>query len=287
MGQPATNGAYPGTQAVLRAVGLLKAFAGDQPVLRLPELADRAGLNKTTAYRLLSTLASEGLLEHLPDGQGYRLGPELLALGSRALGQGAPGAPGLRAAARGELQALAFATRETATLEVLVGRDVLILDEAVGDYVVGSMPSLGTRWPAHATSTGKVLLAHLPRPVLDHLLAEPLQAATPRTITDAAALRRELARVRERGWSLAAEELEPGFAAVGAPVRGPGGEVIAAISVGGPRGRVNQQRVKELAALLPTAAGRIAAQLGHAVAPASGTARRRRSTRSQTRRRRS
>jgi IclR family acetate operon transcriptional repressor len=277
-----SNPAYPGTQAVQRAVGLLKAFTPERPAMRLPDLSTVAGLNKTTTYRLLSALVVEGLLERSAESGEYRLGPELLALGSRALGQGAPGAPGLRAAARGELQALAFATRETATLEVLVGRDVLILDEAVGDYVVGSMPSLGTRWPAHATSTGKVLLAHLPRPVLDHLLAEPLLRATPRTITDAAALRRELARVRERGWSLAAEELEPGFAAVGVPVRGPGGEVIAAISVGGPRGRVNQRRVKELAALLPPAAGRITAQLGHA-APAART---RRFTRSQIRRRR-
>src|SRR6185503_5585243 len=154
--------------------------------------------------------------------------------------------------ARAELQALAYATRETATLEVLVGRDVLILDEAAGDHVVASMPSLGTRWPAHATSTGKVLLAHLPDAALDSLLETPLDAATPRTVTDPAALRRELARVRTRGWALASEELEAGFVAVGAPIRsnqiqcGSAGEVVAAISVGGPKSRLNQDRVREI-----------------------------------------
>jgi DNA-binding IclR family transcriptional regulator len=253
--------AYPGTQAVQRAVGLLKAFGAEQPVLRLPELAAVSGLNKTTTYRLLSALVTEGLLEKLPE-SGYRLGPELLALGTRALGTS-----GLRAASRAELQALAFATRETATLEVLVGRDVLILDEAIGDHLVGSMPSVGTRWPAHATSTGKALLAHLPTPTLDALLSTPLGAATPRTLTDPAALRRELARVRERGWALASEELETGFVAVGVPVSAAGGEVVAAVSIGGPRARLNQARVKELAALLPAAAARISAAL--AAAPAS------------------
>jgi DNA-binding IclR family transcriptional regulator len=259
--------AYPGTQAVTRAVGLLKCFTAERPVLRLPDLASLAGLNKTTAYRLLSALENEGLVERLPDRHGYRLGPELLALGSRAQGSAA-----LRAAARAELQGLACATRETATLEVLVGRDVLILDEAVGDYVVGSMPSLGTRWPAHTTSTGKVILANLPREALDGLLAAPLSHHTAKTITDPAALRRELARVRERGWATAAEELEAGFVAVGVPVRGAGGEVVAALSVGGPKRRLPPERIRELLSLLPAAACRISGRLGlrpHGAAPIS------------------
>ena len=253
----ARQSVYPGTQAVQRAVGLLKAFTPERPALRLPDLSTVAGLNKTTTYRLLSALVLEGLLERAPETGEYRLGPELLALGSRALG-----ATALRAASRAELQALAYTTRETATLEVLVGRDVLILDEAAGDHVVASMPSLGTRWPAHATSTGKVLLAHLPDAALDSLLETPLHAATPRTVVDPAALRRELARVRARGWALASEELEAGFVAVGAPVRGSAGEVVAAISVGGPKSRLNQERVREILRTLPAVTARIAKRLG-------------------------
>jgi DNA-binding IclR family transcriptional regulator len=252
------NGAYPGAQAVSRAVALLKAFHAERPVLRLPELAALAGLNKTTAHRLLSALAGEGLLDRLPGGAGYRLGPELLALGSRALS-----ASGLRAAGHGELQALALATRETVTLEVLVGREMLILDEAIGDFVVGSMPSRGTRWPAHATSTGKVLLAYLPEAALDALLAVPLAATSPRTITAPAPLRRELARVRARGWSSAVEELELGFVALGAPVRGVGGEVVAAVSVGGPKARLPASRTRELVAPLLATAASISTRLGN------------------------
>jgi len=245
--------AYPGTQAVVRAVRLLKACAG-RPSPRLGDLCRSQRLHKTTAYRLLSALESEGLLERTDD-DAYRLGPEMVALGNQALG-----APQLREAARRELDALAEATRETATLEVLAGDDVLILDEAMGGRVVGTVPSLGTRWPAHATSTGKVLLAYRSN---GHAHARPLPGFTPRTIVDPAALARELARVRRRGYAVSAEELEPGFVAVGAPVHAADGTVVAAISVGGPRTRLNAGRITEGARLVRGAAARISRTLGY------------------------
>jgi DNA-binding IclR family transcriptional regulator len=248
---------YPGTQAVLRAVSLLKAFSVEQPERGLAELSRAVRLNKTTAYRLLSALESEGLVERGSGGEGYRLGPELLAMGSRAQGAGA-----LRAAARPELLGLAQETRETATLEVRLGRDTLILDEALGSYVVGSTPSIGTRWPAHATSTGKVMLAHLPEAALADWLAGPLPALTPRTLSDPAALRRELQRVRERGSATSLEELEAGFVAVGAPVRSATVEVVAALSVGGPRGRLSPERLAVLAKAVTARAGQLSRRLG-------------------------
>ena len=245
--------AYPGTQAVVRAVRLLKACAG-RPAPRLGDLCRSQRLHKTTAYRLLSALESEGLLERTDD-DAYRLGPEMVALGSQALG-----APQLREAARRELDRLAEATRETATLEVLAGDDVLILDEAMGGRVVGTVPSLGTRWPAHATSTGKVLLAYRSN---GHTPARALPGFTPRTIVDPATLARELARVRRRGYAVSAEELEPGFVAVGAPVHAADGTVVAAISVGGPRTRLTAGRITEGARLVRGAAERISRALGY------------------------
>jgi DNA-binding IclR family transcriptional regulator len=243
---------------VQRAVRLLKAVSAVRPERGLTELARAVDLNKTTAYRLLTALESEGLVERSPEGEGYRPGPELVALGSRALG-----AAGLRFAARPELDALAHTTRETVTLEVLVGRDALILDEAVGGHVIGSMPSIGTRWPAHATSTGKVLLAFLPDEERGARTAGPLARVTPRTIAEPAALRRELIRVRERGYAVSCEELEPGFVAVAAPVRGADGRVVAALSVGGPKARLAGERTSEIARLLPGAVARVAQRLGY------------------------
>jgi len=249
--------AYPGTQAVLRAMSLLKTFTPDRPERGLADLSRTLGLNKTTAYRLLSALESEGMVERGRDGEVYRLGPELLALGSLALG-----AADLRTASRPELQAVAHETRETATLEVLVGAQVVILEEAMGGHVVGSMPSVGTRWPAHATSTGKVLLAHV-EGALERLLEGGLPAFTGRTITDPRILARDLARVRQRGWAVTSEELEPGFVAVGAPVRGAGGDVVAAISVGGPKSRLTSEALASITRQLPAAAARVSQRLGY------------------------
>ena len=117
----------------------------------------------------------------------------------------------------------------------------------MGGRVVGTVPSLGTRWPAHATSTGKVLLAYRSN---GHAHARPLPGFTPRTIVDPAALARELARVRRRGYAVSAEELEPGFVAVGAPVHAADGTVVAAISVGGPKTRLTAGRITEGARLV-------------------------------------
>jgi DNA-binding IclR family transcriptional regulator len=251
--------AYPGTRAVRRAVGLLKAFAPERPQLRLVELSRAARLNKTTAFRLLTALESEGMVERSPDGDAYRLGPQLLRLG-----QTAGGTADLRQAARAELLRLAHLTRETATLEVLVGRDVLILEEAMGSHVVGATPSVGSRWPAHATSTGKALLAGLPPAEERAWLSRPLPALTARTITSPAALARELDAVRRRGYALSSGELEAGFVAVGAPVRSAAGEVVAAVSVGGPVSRIGPARRAVLAETVPLAAMRVSAALGYA-----------------------
>ena len=259
--------AYPGTQAVLRAVSLMKAFTSDRPERGLADLARSAGLNKTTAYRLLAALESERLVERGGDGESYRLGPELVALGGRA-----QGTLDLREASRAVLAGLAQETRETATLEVLVGWHTVILEEATGSYVLGSLPSIGTRWPAHATSTGKTILAFLSAEERNLTLPRVLPQVTARTLADRSALERDLARVRARGYALSQEELEPGFVAVGAPVYAADGRVAAAISVGGPRVRLTADAIAKVARRLPPAAARVSERLGFGERPAARAA---------------
>jgi DNA-binding IclR family transcriptional regulator len=247
----------PGTQAVRRAVALLKAFTVEHPRRGLADLARALRINKTTAFRLLQALEAEGLVSRAADGAAYQLGPELLTLAGRA-----QGAQELRDAARAELQSLARATRETATLEVLVGREALVLDEEAGGYRIGARPSVGERWPAHASSTGKVLLAHL----ADGRRAEVVKAGwpvlTPRTLTGPA-LVRALARVRDQGFATAVEELEPDYVAVSAPVRDASGAVVAALSVGGPKARMDRARLAACTRQVVAAARRVSARLGH------------------------
>jgi DNA-binding IclR family transcriptional regulator len=249
---------YPGTQAVLRAVALLKAFSDSQPELGLTELSRSAKLNKTTAFRMLTALESAGLVIKNHETESYRLGPEVIALGGRALR-----ANHLYLASRPELETLARKTGETTTLEVLVGSETLILDEVLSHYFVGTTPSIGTRWPAHTTSTGKVLLANLPEEELAALLGDKLAKPTVNSLTSLTALRRDLQEVRLRGYAVAEEELEIGFVAVGAAVRNHDGKVIAAISVGGPSVRMNQAKIETVAPLAMQAADKISKRLGY------------------------
>lgn len=252
---PADEPSFPGTRAVVRAIAVLKAFGGERSAWGLTELAEELSLNKTTVFRLVGALEREGMLTRDPGRDVYRLGPELIVLGAHALRSA-----DIREAAHAQLKLLAERTGESATLEVLMGEDTLILDEVLGRFRLGGSAEIGTRWPAHTTSTGKVLLAA----ALQQGCALPssLEARTPQSITSVARLERELSHVIEQGYAVAMEELEPGFVAIGAPVHNHEGRVIAALSIGGPTGRVTADRIPDLGALVRSAADEVSRHLG-------------------------
>jgi DNA-binding IclR family transcriptional regulator len=218
----------PGTQSVRRATALLRTLGAASGELGLTDLAVALELHKTTVFRLLGALEEDEMVVRDAERETYRLGPALVSLGCQARRS-----VGLHEAARPVLRALADETGETATLEVLVGDEVFIVDEIHGRFFVGASPEVGTRWPAPLTSTGKVLLAARDQPggsALDH--------------------------------AVAFEELEPGFGALGAPVRNADDRVIAAVSVGGPTTRLTREILLQLAPTVRAAAARISQRLG-------------------------
>lgn len=239
-----------GAQAVLRAVRLLKLFTAERPEMSLTELCAVSGLNKTTTHRLLRALISESLIDRNPSTGAYCLGPALMALGVQALASS-----DLRRRVRPVLRTLAQNTGETATLEVPVEDSMLILDEVAGSHVVAAAGNVGTRWPMHATSTGKALLA-FDEPGLDRLGA-PLAALTKKTLTERAAFTPQLIEIRRKGYAVTVDELEDGFAAVATVIRGTLGDVQGALSVGGPTQRLGASRRAELGATLCRAAARL------------------------------
>lgn len=253
---------YPGTQAIRRAVSVLKAFGPDATVLTAPEVSRRTGLNRSTVYRLLSALGSEGLVVADEAGR-YRLGPDLAMLGTLALRQ-----MNLHEIALPHTRALAERSGETIDLEILHGASVMIIAEVSGDYLLSTASNIGTRYPAHCTATGKALLAHLPAEQLSAIVAGGLAARGPRTITAPTALYDELARVRACGYATSYEELEPHLHAVGAPIFDHRGQAVAAISISGPAARLPYQRESEFAGMLIDACATISHQLGFWPGPA-------------------
>ena len=239
-----------GAQAALRALRLLKLFTPEKPELKLAEVSAMTGLNKTTTHRLLQALHSESMLDRNPNGGAYRLGPALMALGVQALSSN-----DLRLRARPLLNQMARETGETATLEVPIDDTMLILDEVTGSHFVGASGNVGTRWPIHATSTGKVLIAFDEQGAAR--LADNFEALTAKTITERSRLENQLGEIRRRGFAETVDELEDGFSGVAAVIRGGLGQVLGALSICGPTQRLSADRRARLGVTLCNAAERL------------------------------
>lgn len=249
---------YPGTQSVLRAVALLKCFDDEHPEWNLSGLTRELDLNKTTVFRLLSALESEGLVARRGNGESYILGPEIVVMAGNALRN-----IDLRASARPTLEQLAETSGETTSLEIVSEDEMLIIDEIVGGHLVSGVRSLGTRWPLHGTSTGLAVLAAWPSKQRESYLRRELEAITPYTATEPEVLRRLLSQFSRQGFALSDEMLETGLVAIGAPLRNHDGQVKAAISVYGPKSRLDEQRIETLGVLVCDAAENISAMLGY------------------------
>jgi len=246
----------PGTRAVQRVLSLLSAFSESRPRWSLTELSAEVGLSKATAHRMLGVLEQEGFVVRPSGSADFQLGPEMIVLGVVALK-----AVDVRAVARLELQFLAETTGEDVSLESLVGTEVVILDEERGRGLMGLGTEVGTRWPAHATATGKVLLAGAESPMTEPV--DGLHAMTAHTITSWDTWTETLSEVREKGYATNIEELEYGFHSVAAPILDREGRTVASLSVGGALHRVTMDRIPELAEEVQEAAVRVSERLGY------------------------
>lgn len=227
----------PPVQSVARAAALLQQLAAAGKPASLAELAGACGLERTTAWRLLTTLEACGLVDRDNPSDGFRVGFGTVAIASAALSGGAALASRLRP----ELHRLSAATGEAAAVCLVRGSRVLVVDQVDPPSVV-SVSWLGREFPLHASSPGKLVLASLDPADLDRFLAQPLQALTERTVTDASALRRELARVRADGVAASDQEFERGCVGFSAAVTDWAGRPIAILSVTGPSFRMRRNR---------------------------------------------
>jgi IclR family acetate operon transcriptional repressor len=245
-----------GTQAIDRAALLLTAVVHGSEPSSFTELAAASGLAKSTTSRLLMALERHQLVRRDHDG---RFWPGELFV--RYAWQGTAGAD-LVAIAQPFLDELGELTGETINLGVVASSvetepSIEQIAQVDSRYMIGGTHWVGLAVPLHCSASGKALLAFGATPVPPG----PYQARTSRTITARSALDAELASVRERGFAVTDEELEPGLVAVAAPVFAGGASAIAAISVSGPASRLTGRVVKEAAASCVDAASRLSATL--------------------------
>lgn len=243
--------------SVANALRVVKAFSDEESELGISDLARRLGLAKSTVHRLASTLLEEGVLEQNAGDEKYRLGLALFELGALVRRK-----MDFTAAARPFLRMLMEKTGETAHLAILDHGSVLYMITHESQQAIRVSSNVGTRAPAHSTAVGKALLAFQPEEWIDRVVARGLPASTPNTITDAKALRRELAAVRARGYAVDDEESEIGLRSMAAPIRADSGNVVAAISVAGPAHRIARKTLLQWSGTLVQAADAASQRLG-------------------------
>ncbi|GAA1193855.1 IclR family transcriptional regulator [Prauserella alba] len=220
-----------------RVAALLSAFRPGDEALGVSELARRTGVPKSTTHRLTAHLADEGLLE--PAGRGrLRLALKLFEIGQLAVAQ-----RGLVDAARPYLADLREATRNTAHLAVLEGTEVVYLDILRGPDAPTLPSRVGGRFPAHATSVGKAILAFSAESVVDDVITAGLSRISPRTVTAPGLFRSQLATIARDSIAYDREESGVGVVCAGAPLLGSDGTAVGALSLSGWTNRMRLDRV--------------------------------------------
>ncbi len=249
-------GPVSAVQSVDRAVTALE-FLARRGEAGVSEVATAIGVHKSTASRLLGALQSRGLIEVAGDRGRYRLGYGILRLAG-AMG----GRLDVTSQGREICEELANELGETVNIAVLQGDSAINVYQAHGGGAISVNNWVGRPTPLHATSSGKVLLAHLAKPQQDKFIEAGLRRFTAATVTDGRALRRQLGLVHVDGYAVTAEEYETGLNAVAAPIFG-STSVIAALSLSGPAYRLPVTALSDTARGVVAAAARISERMGH------------------------
>jgi IclR family pca regulon transcriptional regulator len=232
-----------------RGLAVIRAFDADHTELTLSEVARTTGLTRAAARRFLHTLVALGYVRG--DGRLFSLRPKILELGYAYLSS-----QSLPEVAMPHLEQLVERVHESSSVSVLDGDEVVYIARVATKRIMTVAISVGTRFPAFATSMGRVLLAGQSADWLDgYLLHADLRPLTPRTIAEPAGLRAELMRIRKQGWALVDQELEEGLSSVAAPIRDVRGRVVAAINLSAHASRRSVEEIRRdlLPPLLDTA----------------------------------
>jgi DNA-binding IclR family transcriptional regulator len=245
-------------QSVDRAVRILKALAAGPGRLGVSELSQRLGLAKGTVHGLLRTLQEHGLVEQHADSDKYQLGPQLVQLSNRFLDLNE-----VRSRSLAWSELLAARANEAVRVGVLHGESMLIVHHVFRPDSSLQILEVGEVLPLHATALGKAVLAYLDDEVRSDLVSGRLAKLTGHTLATPAALRRELAATRERGFAVEREEAVLGEAGVAAPIFDRRAEPIGAVGVAGPHERLLRRgRDQTVATAVVEAARGISRDLG-------------------------
>jgi DNA-binding IclR family transcriptional regulator len=252
----------PADGAVERALAVLCSFSRETPALGVTEISELLNLSKSTVHRLLQTLVAQGLVAQDAVRRQYTLGYRVLALA-----QAVPGEADLRHICQAHMRWLLSATQETIALYVGAGDVRICLDEMESPQLLRMSAGIGRCFPLPRGAAGRALM-------LDGTTGSDLWRRVTSTLSSAesADFLDEVHQARERGYVLTMGETVDGAASLAAPIHGPDGGIIAALSVGGPASRFTPDGVTRFIAVLLEAVARIERDLAAAYMPLASPA---------------
>ncbi|MBP1714960.1 MAG: hypothetical protein H6Q42_3163 [Deltaproteobacteria bacterium] len=238
---------------------ILNYFTQEAPELGVTEAAKRIGLSKSAVSRILATLSQARLVSKNPVNQKYRLGPKVLELADIFLM-----GMGWRAIAIPHLKELRNKTDETVMIFILDGDHRVCLEIFESPHELRPVLNIGGRYPLHAGSAGKILLASLSEEERRKILTQAGMARiTPNTITDLKEMEKQLTQIRKQGYAISRQERTNFMSSISAPIKDYSGKVIAAVCIDGPTFRFTNQNLKKFKELLLATTTKISREIGH------------------------
>ena len=252
-----------GVQSIGRDFAIMEEIARNRNGIGLAELSKRVGLHNSTTFHLVKTLATLGYVRQLKDSKRYRIGRPLFALAASALDE-----IEMMSLATPVLDDLAIETGESAHFSVPMGDAVVVLARTSGPGAFQLTDRVGVVRPAHCTALGKIMLAALQADQFERFLARAeLKARTPKSITSAELLRREIAEVRRTGLAIDDGEFDAELRCAALPVRDFSSQVIGAIGISGPIWRLSIEALQKRARFVRAAADRLSGEFGYSSEP--------------------
>jgi IclR family transcriptional regulator, KDG regulon repressor len=231
------------TKVLTHIIAILDCFSVSRPELGVREAARLADISPSTAGRLMAELKDAGILQQNPVSRAYSPGSRVLTWSSVYLAL-----LNIRTVALPFMEDLRQATGETITLYVREGNDRLCVERMESQLNIRMVTRVGSRLPLYAGSAGKAILAFMPEAAReDYLGSVAFKPLTNQTISDPAVMRQELVKIRQEGYALSCGEWILEASGVAAPIFGPGGAVLGALSISGPGSRLTVERLCQIA----------------------------------------
>jgi IclR family KDG regulon transcriptional repressor len=245
--------------SIIRASHILKCLSGGKTHFKISELARHLGLDRSTTYRILLSLERTGFVEKDEKAGTYSLGLAAFEIGNAYLRQ-----KDLIQVCKPIMADLAQKVQETVHLAVLSDTEIVYVDKVDSPRSLGVMSKIGQRAPVYCTALGKTLLAFQPEDQQSRIIREiRLTPLTPRTITSKQKLVEELRGIRKQGYALDRREIEEDVECMGVPIRNHIGDVIAALSISGPKKKIGTPQEKQYVSWVMEAAAMISSKMGY------------------------